>query len=130
MDLLFETNRKKASKYQLKFYKEPPQAVKRPRTEKNHSYVKYISTPLGGVSATQSSIQTLATIIAGTEDHGRLGIARPDEHNDWIDTGDHEPPLDQAYLNHISEGVTDERQKRERPKGVSPKCLHDINKPT
>jgi hypothetical protein len=118
MDPLFETNRKKNSKYQLRFYKEP-QAIKRPRTEKYHSYVKYTSTPLGGLSATQSSIQT--TVNAESEDNVTPGVAGPDEDNDWIDTGDNEPPLDQAYLDHISEGVIDERRKRERPKGVSPK---------
>ena len=117
MDPLFETNRKKASKYQLKFYKEP-QAIKRPRTEKDHSYIRYTSTPLGGLSATQSSVQTTES-----EDNLRplAGVAGPDEDNDWIDAGENEPPLDQAYLDHISEGVVDERQKRERLKGVSPK---------
>jgi hypothetical protein len=118
MDPLLEPNRKKRSKYQLKFYKEPAQATKK---EKHHSYVKYISTPfkLGGVSATQSSIQT--TVIAGIENNVMQGpgVAEPDEGNGWIDAGDNDPPLDQAYLDHISEGAIDERLKRERPKGVS-----------
>ena len=122
MDPLLEPNRKKGSKYQLKFYKEP-QTIKRPRTEKDHSYVKYLSTPfkLGGVSATQSSFKT--TFIAGSEDNVTplAGVAQPDEDNYWNEARDNEPPLDQAYLDHISEGVTDERQKRERPKGVSHK---------
>ena len=118
MDPLLEPNRKKGSKYQLKFYKEP-HAIKKPRTEKYHSYVKYISTPLGGVSAAQSSIQT--TVTAGSEDHMMPGVAGPDEDENWFDAGDNEPPLEQAYLDHISEGVIDERLKRERPKGVSPK---------
>src|ERR1700678_1038431 len=114
MDPLLEPNRKKGSRYQLKFYKEP-QAIKRPRTEKYHSYVKYVSTPLGGVPAMQSSV------IAGSEDNVTPGVAEPNEANDWIDAGDNEPPLDQAYLDHISKGVIDERLKRERQKGVSPK---------
>jgi hypothetical protein len=105
--------KKRGSKYQLKFYKEPT---------KTHSYIKYTSKPLGGVSATQSSIQT--TVIAGSENNVTPGVTGPDE-NDWIDTGDNEPPLEQAYLDHISEGATDERLKRERPKGVSPK-VHKI----
>jgi len=67
----------------------------------------------------QSSIQT--TVIAGSEDNVTPGVAEPNEANDWIDAGDNEPPLDQAYLDHISKGVIDERLKRERPKGVSPK---------
>lgn len=119
MDPLLEPNRKKGSKYQLKFYKEP-QTIKRPRTEKDHSYVKYLSTPstpfkLGGVSATQSSFKK--TFIA--EDNVTPGVPEPDEDIYWNDAGDNEPALDHAYLYHISEGVTDERQKRERPKGVS-----------
>ena len=127
MDPLFEPNRKKGSKYQLKFYKEP-QAKKRPRTEKDHSYVKFISTRFGGVSVAQSSIQT--TVISGSEDNVTPGvISEPveleDFDNDWIDVQDNEPPLEQAYLDHISEGATDERLKRERPKGVSPK-VHEI----
>lgn len=117
MDPLLEPNRKKGSKYQFKFFKEP-QAIKRPRTEKYHSYVKYTSTPLGGVSATQSSIQTS---VIGSENNVMPRVAEPDEGNDWIDAGDNEPPLDQAYLDHISKGAIDERLKRERPKGVSPK---------
>ena len=120
MDPLLEPNRKRGSKYQLKFYKEP-QVIKRSRTEKYHSYVKYTSTPLTGVSAAQSSIQT--TVNAGSEDNTMPGVGGPDESNDnnWIDAGDNEPPVEQAYLDHISEGVIDERLKRERPKGVSPK---------
>jgi hypothetical protein len=116
MDPLLEPNRKKGSKYQLKFYKEP-QAIKRQRAEKYHSYVKYISTPLGGVSATHSSIQT--TVIAENDDNAMPVVADPDEHNDLIDAGNNEPPLDQAYLDHISEEVIDERLKRDRPKWVS-----------
>jgi hypothetical protein len=116
MDPLLEPNRKKRSKYQLKFYKEP-------QGKKHHSYVKYTSTPfkLGGVSAAQSSIQT--TVIAGSENNVMQGpgVAELDEDNGWIDAGDNDPPLDQAYLDHISEGAIDERLKRERPKGVSPK---------
>ena len=127
MDPLLEPNRKKGSKYQLKFYKEP-QTIKRPRTEKDHSYVKYLSTPfkLGGVSATQSSFKT--TIIAGSEDNVTplAGVAEPDEDNYWNEARDNEPPLEQAYLDHISDRVIDESLKRERPKGVSPKCLHNI----
>ena len=108
-----EPKRKRSSKsYQLKFYKEPT---------KRHSYTKYTSKPLGGVSATQSSIQT--TVIAGSENNVTPGVAGPDED---IDTGDNEPPLEQAYLDHISDRVIDESLKRERPKGVSPKCLHNI----
>ena len=57
-----------------------------------------------------------------------LGVARPDEDNEWFGTEDNEPPLEQAYLDHISDGVIDERLKRERPKGVSPKCLRNILK--
>ena len=116
MDPLLETNRKKKSKYQLKFYKDP-QTIKKPRTEKDHRYVKYLSKPLGGVSAEQSSIKT--TIIAECKDV-TSGVAELDEENFWNEAGDNKP-LDQAYLNHISEGVADERQKRERPKGVSHK---------
>jgi hypothetical protein len=122
MDPLFEPNRKKkGSKYQLKFYKEP-QAKKRPRTEKDHRYVKFTSTQFGGVSVAQSSIQT--TVISGSEDNVTAGVtAGPveDDDNAWIDVQDNEPPLEQAYLDHISEGAIDERLKRERPKGVSPK---------
>ena len=122
MDPLLEPNRKKRSKYQLKFYKEP-QAIRKTRTEKYHRYVKYISTPLNGVSATQSSI--LTTVIGENENNTMPGVAEPDEGNtdNWIDAGDldNEPPLDQAYLEHISKTVIDERLKRERPKGVSPK---------
>jgi hypothetical protein len=120
MDPLFETHRKKSSKYQLKFYKEP-QVKKKTRTEKDHSYVKFLSTQFGGVSVVQSSIQT--TVISGSEDNVTPGVtAGPveDNDNDWIDAQDNEPPLEQAYLDHISEGVIDERLKRERPKGVSP----------
>ena len=120
MDPLLETNRKKKSKYQLKFYKDP-QTIKKPRTEKDHRYVKYRSKPLGGVSATQSSIKT--TVIDEGKDDVTPGVAELDEENlwnEWNEAGDNEP-LDQAYLNHISEGVVDERQKRERPKGVSHK---------
>ncbi|KAF8804837.1 hypothetical protein BYT27DRAFT_7225178 [Phlegmacium glaucopus] len=120
MDPLLEPNRKRGAKYQLKFYKEP-QVIKRPRMEKYYSYVKYTSTLLGGVSATQSSIQT--TIIAESEDNVMPGYSEPDESNDWIDAGDNEPPLDQAYLDHISKAVINECLKRERPKGVSPKTL-------
>lgn len=109
MDPLLEPNRKRGSKsYQLKFYKEPT---------KRYSYVKYSSTPLGGVSATQSSIQT--TVTGGSEENVTPGVAGPDEDNDWIGAGDSEPPLEQAYLDHISDKVIDERLKRERPKGVS-----------
>lgn len=112
--------RKRGSKsYQLKFYKEPT---------KKHSYIKYRSKPLGGVSATQTSIQT--TAIAGSENNETPGVDGPDEDNDWIDTGDNEPPLEQAYLDHISDGIIDERLKRERPKGVSRKCLRNIKKLT
>jgi hypothetical protein len=121
MDPLLEPKRKRGSKsYQLKFYKEPT---------KRHSYIKYTSKPLGGVSATQSSIQT--AVIAGSKNNVTPGVqvAGPDE-DDWIDTGDNEPPLEQAYLDHISDGVIDERLKRERPKGVSPKCLRNIKKLT
>jgi hypothetical protein len=122
MDPLLEPNRKKGSKYQLKFYKEP-QAIRKKRTEKYHSYVKYISTPLGGVSATQSSI--LTTVSGENENNTMPGVAEPDEGNtdNWFDAADsdNEPPLDQAYLEHISKTVIDERLKRERPKGVSPK---------
>jgi hypothetical protein len=122
MDPLLEPNRKKRSKYQLKFYKEP-QARRKKRTAKYHSYVKYISTPLGGVSATQSSI--LTTVIGENENNMMAGVAEPDEGHteNWIDAGDsdNEPPLDQAYLEHISKPVMDDRLKRERPKGVSPK---------
>ena len=110
MDPLLEPNRKRGSKsYQLKFYKEPT---------KRYSYVKYSSTPLGGVSTTQSSIQT--TVIPRNEDNVTPGVAVLDGDNDWNDAGDNEPPLEQAYLDHISDGVIDERLKRERPKGVSP----------
>jgi hypothetical protein len=111
----------------LKFYKEP-QAIKRQRAEKCHNYVKYISTPFGGVSATQSSIQT--TVIAKSEDNAIPAVAEPDavaeldECNNWIDEDDNErykPPLDPAYLEHISREVadSDEHLKRDRPKGVS-----------
>ena len=118
MDPFLEPNRKKSSKYQFKFYKEP-QTIKRPRTEKDHSYVKYLSTPLGGVSASQSSFKT--TVIAGSKEIVTPRVAEPDGDNYWNDAGDNEPPLDQAYLDHIFEGVTDDCQKRERPKGVSHK---------
>lgn len=115
MDPLFKPNRKRGSKsYQLNFYKEPT---------KRHSYNKYTAKPCGGVSATQSSIQT--TVIAGSENNVTPGVAGSDE-DDWIDIGDNEPPLEQAYLDHISDGVIDERLKRERPKGVSPNCLRNI----
>ena len=120
MDLPLEPNRKRGSKsYQLKFYKEPT---------KRHSYIKYTSKPLGGISATQSSIQT--TVIAGSENNETPRVDGPEEDNDRIDMGDNEPPLEQAYLDHISDGVIDERLKRERPKGVSPKCLRNITKLT
>jgi hypothetical protein len=110
MDPLLEPNRKRGSKsYQLKFYREPT---------KKRAYDKYKSTPLGGVSTAQSSFQT--TVIAGSKDKATPGVAGPDEYNDWFDA-ENEPPLEQAYLDHISERVIDERLKRERPKGVSPK---------
>ena len=112
MDPLLEPNRKKGSKYQLKFYKEP-QVIKR----KHHSYVKYISTPLGGVSATQSSIQT--TVIAESEDNAMPVIAEPDECSNFFDADGNEPTLDLAYQDHISGEVPDEHLKRDRPKGVS-----------
>ena len=116
MNPLLEPNRKKGSKYQLKFFKDP-QAIKR---QKNYSYVRYTSTPFafghGGVFTTQSSIQT--AIITESEDSVMPIVAELDEHNNWIDTGDNEP-LDQAYLDHISEEVIDEHLKRDRPKGVS-----------
>lgn len=129
MDPLLETNRKKVSKYQLKFYKEP-QAItpmRKKKTEKYHSYVKYISTPLCGVSATQSSIQR--TVIAENENDMMPGVAEPDG-NDWIGEGDNEPALDQAYLDLINDS---EHLIRERPKGVSTnqsQALHDIEKLT
>lgn len=66
---------------------------------------------------TYSSIQTS---VAGRKDHATPDVAEPDEARDWIDTGDNDPPLDQAYLDHISQGVINERLKKERPKGVSP----------
>jgi len=111
MDPLLEPNRKRGSKsYQLKFYREPT---------KRHAYIKYKSTPLKGVSTARASFQT--TVIAGSEDNATPGVAGPDVDNDWIDADDNEPPLEQAYLDHISERVIDEHQKRERPKGVSPK---------
>jgi hypothetical protein len=113
MDPLLEPNRKKASKYQLKFYKEL-----QPKKKPTKSYLKYASTPLGGVSVTHSSIQT--SVLAGSEDRATPEVAEPDEGIAWIDTGDNEPPLEQAYLDHISNGVIDERLKKERPKGVSP----------
>jgi hypothetical protein len=120
MNPLLETNRKKGSKYQLSFYKEP-QVIKK-KTQKYHSYVKYISKPSGGVSATHSSIQT--TVIAESEENLEPGVAEQVQGDDWIDAlaedNDSEPPLDQAYLDNISEAVIDECLKRERPKGVSP----------
>ena len=116
MNLLLEPDRKKGSKYQLKFFKDP-QVIKK---QKNHSYVRYTSTPFkfghGGVSATQSSIQT--TVITESEDSVMLIVAELDEHNNWIDTGDNEP-LYQAYLDHISKEVIGKHLKRDRPKGVS-----------
>jgi hypothetical protein len=92
------------------------------KTQKYHSYVKYISKPSGGVSATHSSIQT--TVIAESEENLEPGVAEQVQGDDWIDAlaedNDSEPPLDQAYLDNISEAVIDECLKRERPKGVSP----------
>jgi hypothetical protein len=115
---LFETNRKRGSKYQLKFFK-APQAIKRPG-KKHHSYVKYISTQLGEVSVAQSSVQT-----TGSEDNV---VHELDKGDDWIDAGNDELPLDQAYLDHISKEVVDERVKRVRPKGVSPKVCASLKK--
>ena len=124
MDPLFQPNRKKGSKYQLKFFKEP--TIKK---NLNQSYIKYSSTSSAGVSIAHSSIQT--KIIAESEDNAISVDAEPDENNDWIDApGDEAPPsLEQAHrdINHhdISNEpeniMLDEGLKRERPKGVSSK---------
>ena len=133
MDSLFQPNRKRGSKYQLKFFKEP--TIKK---NSNHNYIKYSSTSSAGVSIAHSSIQT--KIIAESEDNAISVDAEPDENNDWIDApGDEAPPsLEQAHhdINHhdISDEpeniMIDEGLKRERPKGVSSKrsARYDIEK--
>ena len=118
MDPLLEPNRKRGSKYQLKFYKKL-QAIKKQRAEKYQLCEIYIHTI--GQALCNTDIDSDNHYFWDKDNYDGIPVfTGPDEHDDWIDAGDDEPPLDQAYLDHISKEVVDECLKRDRPKGVSP----------
>lgn len=134
MDPALEPRRRK-SKFKLNYHDGPQE--KKQKNDQNHTYVKYSSTSDGGVQVAQSSVRGQAAPHDNNKSHsareGEAPASNDEIHRcddpgreegatgsgddaNWVDD---EPSVDSGYLEFISQSASDERGKRERPKGVS-----------